>query len=436
VTAITIESVRGREILDSRGNPTVEAEVVLVDGTVGRAAVPSGASTGAHEALELRERTAARYGGKGVRTAVANVNDVLGPAVVGRSALNQEALDRLMIELDQTANKARLGANAILAVSLAVADAAANYLGLPRYEYLGGVGAHVLPVPMMNVLNGGRHAINSTDFQEFMILPVGATSFREALRMGAEIYHALGALLQSKGLSTTIGDEGGYAPSLPSNEAAIELLVQAVERAGYHPGGDVYLGLDPAATEFYQNGSYVLAREGKTLSAAELIDRYERWVQQYPILSIEDGLAEDDWDGWRLLHQRLDNRVQLVGDDLFVTNVQRIERGIAEDVANAVLIKLNQVGTLSETLAAIERANRAAWATVISHRSGETDDTTISHLAVATNAGQIKTGAPARGERVVKYNELLRIEESLGAAATYPGLAAFFNLRLPAAPPS
>ncbi|HLH73529.1 MAG TPA: phosphopyruvate hydratase [Chloroflexota bacterium] len=425
---ILIEQVHAREILDSRGNPTIEVEVALEDGTVGRAAVPSGASTGAHEALELRDRNVQRYGGKGVLTAVNNVHEIIGPALVGQSALAQEAIDQRMIELDGTPNKARLGANAILGVSLAVCHAAANYLGLPLYRYIGGVNSHILPVPMMNVLNGGRHAAESTDFQEFMILPVGAPSFHDALQFGAEIFHALGKLLQDRGLPTTVGDEGGYAPSLPSNQQAVELLSQAIERAGYRPGDDVYLGVDAAATELYQDGKYVLAREGKTLTAAEMVDLWERWTNQYPILSIEDGLAEDDWQGWALLHQRLDNRVQIVGDDLFVTNVKRIERGIRDDVANAVLIKLNQIGTLSETLAAMQLSNRAGWAAVVSHRSGETDDTTIAHLAVATNAGQIKTGAPSRGERIAKYNELLRIEESLGPVATYPGLGAFFNL--------
>jgi enolase len=424
-----IEKIHAREILDSRGNPTVEVEITLADGTVGRAAVPSGASTGAYEALELRDRAAKRFGGKGVLAAVANTNDVIGPALAGLSVFSQEALDRRLVELDGTANKAHLGANAMLGVSLAIAHAAANQLGQPLYRYLGGVAAFQLPVPMMNVLNGGRHAENSTDFQEFMVLPVGASSFREALQMGAEVFHALGRILHDRRLATTVGDEGGYAPSLESNEAAVELLVQAIEAAGYRPGVDVFLGLDPAATEFCENGSYVLAREGRTLSASQLIDLYERWVERYPILTIEDGLAEDDWEGWKQLRQRLGDRVQLVGDDLFVTNVERVARGIDENAANAVLIKLNQIGTLSETLATIQLTNRAGWAAIVSHRSGETHDVTISHLAVATNAGQIKTGAPSRGERVAKYNELLRIEEDLGFAARYPGLTAFFNLK-------
>jgi enolase len=429
VQNVAIENVHAREILDSRGNPTVEVEITLIDGTVGRAAVPSGASTGAYEALELRDRAAKRYGGKGVLAAVANVNDLIRPAIVGISAFGQEVLDRRLIELDGTPNKTHLGANAMLGVSLAIAHAAANYLGQPLYRYLGGVAAFQLPVPMMNVLNGGRHAENSTDFQEFMVLPVGASSFREALRMGAEIFHALGKTLHDRHLATTVGDEGGYAPSLGSNEEAVELLVQAIEAAGYRPGVDVFIGLDPAATEFFQNGSYVLAREGRTLTSTELIDLYERWVTRYPILTIEDGLSEDDWNGWKELRQRLGDRVQLVGDDLFVTNVERVARGIKENAANAVLIKLNQIGTLSETLATIQMTNRAAWAAIVSHRSGETDDVTISHLAVATNAGQIKTGAPSRGERVAKYNELLRIEDDLGSAAQYPGMKAFFNLR-------
>lgn len=428
---IAIEDVHAREILDSRGNPTIEVEITLVDGTVGRAAVPSGASTGAHEALELRDRDAARYGGKGVQTAIANVNDQIGPAIAGMNVLRQEALDLELIELDGTENKNKLGANAILGVSLAASHAAASYLGLPLFAYLGGVSAHVLPVPMMNVLNGGRHATNSTDFQEFLIMPVSAESFREALRMGSEVFQALGRILHDRGFSTTVGDEGGYAPSLGSNDAAMDVLMQAIEKAGYRPGGDIFLAVDAAATELHQNGAYHLAREGKTLGSGELVDLYESWVNRYPIISIEDGLGEDDWEGWRLLHQRLGHRVQLIGDDIFVTNVNRIERGIAEDVANSVLIKLNQIGSLSETLAAMQLTNRASWTAVVSHRSGETDDTTISHLAVATNAGQIKTGAPSRGERVAKYNELLRIEDELGPVAVYPGLDAFFNLATP-----
>jgi enolase len=428
VINIAIEDVRGREILDSRGNPTIEVEVTLADGTVGRAAVPSGASTGAHEALELRDRGAKRYGGRGVLAAVANVNEHIATALAGMNATRQEAVDARLIELDGTPNKAQLGANAILGVSLAVAHAAANYFGLPLYQYLGGVSAHTLPAPMMNVLNGGRHAENSTDFQEFMLMPLGAPTFRDALRMGSEIFHALGRHLHDRHLATTVGDEGGYAPSLGSNEEALEVLVRAIEAAGYAPGQDVFIAIDPAATELYRDGQYQLAREGRTLSSDEMVDLYESWVGRYPIISIEDGLAEDDWGGWQQLNRRLGKRVQLVGDDLFVTNVERIARGIAEDAANSVLIKLNQIGTLSETLAAMRLANRAAWTTIVSHRSGETDDVTIAHLAVATNAGQIKTGAPSRGERVAKYNELLRIEDSLGSIASYPGKSAFFNL--------
>jgi enolase len=428
VINIAIEDVRGREILDSRGNPTVEVEVTLVDGTVGRAAVPSGASTGAHEALELRDRGASRYSGRGVLAAVANVNEQIATALAGMNATRQEAVDARLIELDGTPNKAQLGANAILGVSLAVAHAAANYFGLPLYQYLGGVSAHTLPVPMLNVLNGGRHAENSTDFQEFMLMPLGAATFHDALRMGSEIFHALGRHLHDRHLATTVGDEGGYAPSLASNEEALEVLVRAIEAAGYTPGQDIFIAIDPAATELYRDGQYHLAREGRTLSSDEMVDLYESWVGRYPIVSIEDGLAEDDWSGWQQLTRRLGKRVQLVGDDLFVTNVERIARGIAEDAANSVLIKLNQIGTLSETLAAMRLANRAAWTTIVSHRSGETDDVTIAHLAVATNAGQIKTGAPSRGERVAKYNELLRIEDSLGTIASYPGKSAFFNL--------
>jgi len=424
-----IEKVHAREILDSRGNPTLAVVVTLADGTTGETSLPSGASTGAHEALELRENAGPRYGGKGVRNAVANVNDVIGPLVIGMSALDQALIDQRMIELDGTPNKSHLGANTILGVSVASAHAAAHFQRVPLFRYIGGVSAHVLPVPMMNILNGGRHAVGSTDFQEFLIMPVGAPSFHEALRAGSEIFHALGRTLQSQGLPTTVGDEGGYAPPLPSNEAAIELILRGIEAAGYRPGDDVVLALDPAATEFYHDGKYVLSREGKTLTSAELIDLYEQWITRYPIISLEDGLAEDDWAGWKLLHQQLDDRVQLIGDDIFVTSVPRIERGIREDIANAVLIKLNQVGTLSETLAAMQLTNRASWATIVSHRSGETCDTTIAHLAVATNAGQIKTGAPSRGERVAKYNELLLIEDELGPVAVYPGRRAFFNLR-------
>lgn len=426
---IAIEHIHARQILDSRGNPTVEVDVILEDGTRGRAAVPSGASTGAHEALELRDKNAGRYGGKGVLKAVANVNEKIAPQVVGMPALDQIYLDKRMLELDGTPNKAKLGANAILGVSLAVAHAAAEYLGIPLYRYLGGVSSHVLPVPLMNILNGGRHAENSTDLQEFMIAPVGAPSFAEALRWGSEVYHSLHGVLRARGLSTTVGDEGGFAPSLGSNSEAVELILEAITSAGYRPGHDVFLALDPAATEFFKDGNYVLAREGRQLTPAEMVDFYADWVSRYPIISIEDGLAEDDWDGWKLLTERLGSRIQLVGDDLFVTNVERLQRGIQMGVANSILIKVNQIGSLTETLATMEMANRASYTAVVSHRSGETEDVTIAHLAVATNAGQIKTGAPARTERVAKYNELLRIEDALGPAARYAGMGAFFNLR-------
>ncbi len=420
-----IEDVLAREILDSRGNPTLEVEVRLADGSVGRAAVPAGASTGAYEALELRDGDPKRYRGLGVIKAVVNVADAIAPRIVGLSALDQRVIDQRMLELDGTPNKARLGANAILGVSLAVAHAAAASLGLPLYRYLGGPEATQLPVPLMNILNGGKHAENATDFQEFMIIPAGMPSYREALRCGSEVYWALRAVLRERGLSTGVGDEGGFAPSLRTNQEAVELLLEAIQRAGYTPGREVFLGLDVAASELYENGRYVLRREGRTLSTTELVDLYADWVRQYPIISIEDGLAEDDWGGWVLLRQRLYDRVQLVGDDLFVTNVNRIRRGIEMQAANAVLIKPNQIGSLTETLEAVEITQRAGWAAVISHRSGETEDVTIAHLAVAVNAGQIKTGAPCRGERTAKYNELLRIEEELGDAARWPGLQAF-----------
>jgi len=427
---IAIESVKAREILDSRGNPTVEVEVELVDGTVGRAAVPSGASTGAHEAIELRDGDKGRYGGLGVLKAVSNVNDRIAPKVVGLSALEQEKIDSRMIELDGTPNKSNLGANAILGVSLAVAYAAANFLGVSLYRYIGGTFAHVIPVPLMNILNGGKHAEDSTDLQEFMIAPVGAPTFREALRYGAEVLHALKKVLKERGLETGVGDEGGFAPKLKTNEEAVELILRAIDVAGYKAGQDIYLALDPAASEFYQNGKYVLAREGRSLTSDEMVDFYANWVSKYPIISIEDGLAEDDWEGWKMLTQRLGNKIQIVGDDLFVTSVARLWRGIEEGVANSILIKVNQIGTLTETLAAMQMAERAKFTAVVSHRSGETEDTTISHIAVATNAGQIKTGAPARGERVAKYNELLRIEEELGSSAAFAGKGAFYNLGL------
>src|SRR5437899_393362 len=424
-----IEDMQAREVLDSRGNPTIEVAVLLMGGAHGVAGVPSGASTGAHEAVELRDEDKSRYGGKGVLNAVRHVNETIREALVGRDAAEQVLVDELMIELDGTANKARLGANAILGVSLAVAKAAANANQQPLYRYAGGVSARTLPVPMMNILNGGKHADNSTDMQEYMILPVGASTFREALRMGGEVYQGLKKVLQGKKLNTNVGDEGGFAPSLSSNREALEIIVAAIEAAGYKPGVDIFLGMDPAASEFYQDGKYVLAREGRTLTSSEMVNLYEQWLNEYPIITIEDGLAEDDWEGWAQLQQRLGSRVQLVGDDLFVTNTERLKRGIQEHSANSILIKLNQIGTLTETLAAIEMAKRAAFTAVVSHRSGETEDTTIADLVVATNAGQIKTGAPARSERVAKYNRLLAIEDELGAeTARYAGFSAFYNV--------
>ncbi len=423
-----IESVSGREVLDSRGNPTVEVTVGLLGGAQGTALVPSGASTGAHEAVELRDGDPHRYGGKGVLQAVANVNDTLQERLTGIDALDQTLIDTIMIEVDGTPNKGNLGANALLGVSLAVARAASVASGMPLYRYLGGVAAQSLPVPMMNILNGGKHAENSTDFQEFMVLPVGAASFAEAVRMCAEVYQALKKVLHDQKLNTNVGDEGGFAPSLPTNRAALEVILAAIDKAGYKAGEDVCLGMDPAASEFYQNGTYVLAREGKTLSAPELVSLYEQWIGEYPIISIEDGLAEDDWDGWKVLTERLGARVQLVGDDLFVTNTTRLQRGIQNGITNAILVKLNQIGTLTETLAAIEMAKRASYAAVVSHRSGETEDTTIADLVVATNAGQIKTGAPARSERVAKYNRLMAIEADLGDIARYAGWSAFYNV--------
>jgi len=425
----TIEDVAAREILDSRGNPTIEVEILLVGGERGVAGVPSGASTGVHEAVELRDGDKSRYGGKGVLNAVRNVNDTISDAIIGLDATDQIMLDEVMIELDGTPNKAHLGANAILGVSLAVAKAAANAQQEPLYRYLGGVAARTLPVPMMNILNGGKHAGNSTDMQEYMVLPVGAPTFRDALRMGAEVYQGLKKVLQGKKLNTNVGDEGGFAPSLSSNREALEVIVAAIDAAGYKPGVDIFLGMDPAASEFYDNGNYVLAREGRTLTSSEMVDLYEQWISEYPIITIEDGLSQDDWEGWKLLRQRLGNRIQLVGDDLFVTNTKRLRRGIEEQAANSILIKLNQIGTLTETLEAIEMAKRAAFSAVVSHRSGETEDTTIADLVVATNAGQIKTGAPARSERVAKYNRLLVIEDELGEeTARYAGYSAFYNV--------
>jgi len=417
-----------REILDSRGNPTVEVEVFLEGGARGLAAVPSGASTGAHEAVELRDDDPARYGGKGVQRAVANVNEKIAEELVGLDALDQVGVDELLQELDGTPNKGNLGANAILGVSLAVARAAAAALEVPLYRYIGGVAGRTLPIPMMNILNGGKHADNSTDLQEFMAMPVGAPSYKEALRWGVEVYQALKKVLKGRGYNTNVGDEGGFAPSLSSNAEAVELILAAIEKAGYKPGVDVYIALDPAASELYQDGKYVLAKEGKAFTSAEMVGFYANWVAKYPIISIEDGLAEDDWDGWVLLHQRLGAKVQIVGDDLFVTNTERLKRGIQLGAANSILIKLNQIGTLTETIAAIETAQRAGWTAVVSHRSGETADSTIADLSVALNTGQIKTGAPCRVDRVEKYNQLLRIEEELGSTARFLGQEAFYNL--------
>ncbi|RLT32168.1 MAG: phosphopyruvate hydratase [Chloroflexi bacterium] len=426
-----IEGIVGREVLDSRGNPTVEVEVVLASGAMGRAAVPSGASTGAHEAMELRDGDKKRYGGKGVLKAVENVNETLADELIGMDALDQIAIDEYLLELDGTENKGNLGANAILGVSLAVAKAAAEAVGLPLYRYLGGVGARTLPVPMMNILNGGKHAVNSTDFQEFMVMPVGADSFAEALRWGSEIYQSLKKVLHDTGQSTNVGDEGGFAPSLGGNVKAVEVILKAIEKAGYRPGEDVFIALDPASTELYdaKTGLYTLDIEGRSLTSAELVDLWVDWANRFPIISIEDGMAEDDWDGWKLLYSKLGDRVQLVGDDLLVTNVTRIRRAIAEKACNALLCKVNQIGTLTESIAAIEMSHRAGWAVAVSHRSGETEDATIADLVVAFNTGQIKTGAPARSDRVAKYNQLLRIEEELDVMALYAGTDAFPHLR-------
>jgi enolase len=427
-----IEVVDAREILDSRGNPTVEVDIVLSDGSVGRAAVPSGASTGVHEAVELRDGEAARYGGKGVLKAVANVTDTIGPAIYGLDATDQAGIDALLCELDGTPNKSILGANAILGASLAVAHAAAASYDLPLYRYLGGVGARIMPVPMFNILNGGKHAQDSTDFQEFMVMPVGVDTFAEALRAGSEVFWALRSILHDEGHATGQGDEGGFAPSLPSNQAAVEVILRAIEQAGYRPGVDIAIALDPATSELVEPGTgvdggatrYVLAREGRTLESGELVDLWADWAARYPIVSLEDGLAEDDWAGWRLLTERLGHTIQLVGDDLLVTNTERIARAIETSAANSVLIKLNQIGTLTETIDAITMARGAGWSAVVSHRSGETEDTTIADLVVAMGTGQIKTGAPSRSERVAKYNRLLRIEGELGDSARYPGRSA------------
>ncbi len=419
-----IEHIAGREVLDSRGNPTVEVEVILESGATGRAMVPSGASTGAFEAVELRDGES-RYGGKGVLDAVAHVDDEIYDALVGFDALDQRDIDRVLLDLDGTDNKGRLGANAILGVSLAVARAAADELAVPLYRYIGGVNAHVLPVPMMNVLNGGEHADNTVDFQEFMIMPVGAAGFSEAVRWGVETYHTLKALLHERGLATALGDEGGFAPNLASNEDAVRLLLEAIERAGFTPGEQIAIALDVASTEFYtEAGGYEFAGEGRTLTSSEMVDELARLCDAYPIVSIEDGMAEEDWEGWSLLTAKLGDRVQLVGDDLFVTNVERLERGIDQGVANSILVKVNQIGTLTETLDTVGMATAAAYTSVMSHRSGETEDVTIADLAVATNCGQIKTGAPARSDRVAKYNQLLRIETELGQTAAYRGASA------------
>ena len=426
-----IEDLVAREVLDSRGNPTVEVEVLLDDGTEGRAIVPSGASTGVHEAVELRDGDKGRYLGKGTLTAVKNVNEIIADEIVGMDPFDQPGLDKVLIELDGTTNKGKLGANAILGVSLAVARAAAESIGLPLFQYLGGVNAKVLPVPMMNILNGGSHADNNVDIQEFMIMPVGASCFREALRMGAETFHNLKKILKDRGLNTNVGDEGGYAPDLKTNEEAIQVIIEAIKQAGYEPGKDICIALDCAASEFYdeEKNVYDWKGEGRVMTAAELCAFYEDICSKYPVLSIEDGMAEDDWDGWKLLNEKIGDRVQLVGDDLFVTNTERLKRGIEEKAANSILIKVNQIGSLTETLDAIEMAKKAGFTAVVSHRSGETEDTTIADLVVGVNAGLIKTGSASRTDRICKYNQLLRIEEMLGDAAQYAGMDAFYNLK-------
>ena len=428
-TYVEIIDIVGRQILDSRCFPTVEVEVYLEDGTVGRAAVPSGASTGIYEAVELRDGDKDNYLGKSVENAVKNVNDIIAEELIGCNVFDQTYIDKTMIELDGTPNKGKLGANAILGVSLACAQAAANSLGLPLYKYIGGVNAKTLPVPMMNIINGGSHADNSVDLQEFMVMPVGAKTFSDAMRMCATVYHTLKKTLHDKGYSTAIGVEGGFAPNLKSNEEAIEVIIEAITKAGYKAGEDMFIAIDAASSEYYKDGKYVLEHEGKTLTAEEMVDFLEAWVDKYPIISIEDGMAEEDWEGWKLLTDRLGKKVQLVGDDLFVTNTERLEMGIEKGVANSILIKLNQIGTLTETLNAIEMANRAGMTAVVSHRSGETEDTTIADLVVGVNAGQIKTGAPARSERVAKYNQLIRIEEELEDVAEFRGRKAFFNIK-------
>ncbi len=424
----SIEVIRAREILDSRGNPTVEVEVELLDGTVGRAAVPSGASIGKYEAVELRDNDKCRYSGLGVLKPINHIHNQIAPELIGMSALEQAIIDSKLIELDGTPNKSHLGANALLGVSLAVAQAGANFLGVSLYQYLGGITANLLPVPMLNIINSGKHAVGSTDFQEFMIVPTGADTFSQALQMGVEIYQSLKQVIKDNGLNTNVGDEGGFAPALTSNKEAVELILMAIKSARYTAGKDCFLALDPAASHFYHNGNYVLAREGITLTSGEMVDYYARLISDYPIISIEDGLAEDDWAGWLLLNATLGKKVQLVGDDLYATNLERLNQGIAEKTSNSILVKPNQIGTLTETLACIKRAQQASWTAIISHRSGETEDTTIADLAVAVNAGLIKAGAPCRSERVAKYNRLLRIEEELKANAKYPGKAAFYNL--------
>ncbi len=424
-----IESVLAREVLDSRGNPTVEVEVTLYDGAKGQAMVPSGASTGVHEAWEKRDGDKKRYGGKGVLGAVEAVNEEIADAIVGWMATDQIGIDQAMIELDGTENKKRLGANAILGVSLAVAHAAANSQDLPLYRYLGGVGARTLPVPMMNIMNGGKHAAGATDMQEFMVMPVGATSYHEGLRWGVEIYQSLKKVLSKKGYATTVGDEGGFAPAVSANSEALDLILSAIREAGYTPGDQIMLAMDPAMTELYEDGKYHLKVEGKSLTGREMVDFWESWIDKYPIISIEDGLAEDDWDNWALMVERLGDRLQIVGDDLLVTNVRRIEQALERKAANSLLCKVNQIGTLTEAVESVNLVQRNGWTAVASHRSGETEDATIADLAVALNAGQIKTGAPARSDRIAKYNQLLRIEEDLGDAAIYPGMKAFSNLR-------
>lgn len=424
-----IIGIFAREILDSRGNPTIEVETVLDCGVTGRAAVPSGASTGAFEAVELRDGDKKRYMGRGVQKAVENVNSFIAPELEGMDAIYQREIDQAMLDVDGTNNKSKLGANAILGVSLSVAKAAALAMDLPLYKYLGGVNAHILPLPMMNILNGGKHADNSVDLQEFMIMPIGASTFSEALRMGTEVFHNLKTVLKKDGLNTAVGDEGGFAPDLKTNEDAIKYIIKAIEKAGFKPGKDIYIALDPAATEFYKGGKYNLKGEGKVLTPTEMVDYYKNLTEKYPIISIEDGMAEEDWDGWKKLTDKIGSKVQLVGDDLFVTNTARLKKGIELEVANSILIKVNQIGTLSETLDAIEMAKTAGYTAVISHRSGETEDTTIADMVVGVNAGQIKTGAPSRTDRVSKYNQLLRIEEDLGSEARYLGMAAFYNLK-------